>query len=129
MKRTYRVRRVTEPNDGPFLRLDMLVDDIVECTLHGINVLIDELPPTRSGDERTQLKVGFHCSRDAWYYFYKILVLLYALTTLHMQVYLMDPRDVEARVSTTATYYLAGFALLYVAGETLPVRQNHFFLG
>jgi hypothetical protein len=48
---------------------------------------------------------------------------LYALTVLHMTVYLFDARQLEARSAITATYFLAGFALLFVTGEVLPTTD------
>ena len=42
------------------------------------------------------------------------------LTMLSLHVYLFDPVNISDRVATTATYFLAAFAMLYVVSDSLP---------
>jgi hypothetical protein len=62
----------------------------------------------------------WHARRDANYYFMKVISPVCMLTMLSLHVYLFDPVNISDRVATTATYFLAAFAMLYVVSDSLP---------
>ena len=73
-----------------------------------------------SGSERTIIEVSFHVARNSAFYVWKVMLPVYLLTLLSFQVYAFHPAELEARVNTTATYFLAAFAMLYVVSGDLP---------
>jgi hypothetical protein len=109
-----------DSKEGGLIKVTMDTEHIPEFHLHGISAQIWEMPPNDAGSERTQINIGFHVSRRSMFYFWKVLLPLYLLTLLSFQVYVFHPRELEARVNTTATYFLAAFAMLYVVAQGLP---------
>eukprot|EP01051_Picozoa_sp_SAG22_P016867 SAG22_NODE_2481_length_2528_cov_2.864553_2_plen_87_part_00 len=69
-----------------------------------------------TGSERTKISVSFHLPRKAGFYMYKVLLPLYMVNALSYQVYFFHPSEHSNRVGTTATYFLAAFAMLFVIG-------------
>ena len=69
---------------------------------------------------RTEITIAFHVGRDANFYLIKVLTPVFMLTMLSLHVYMFDPSNISDRVATTATYFLAAFAMLYVVSESLP---------
>ena len=49
-----------------------------------------------------------------------MLLPLYVVNALSYQVYFFHPSEYESRVGTTATYFLAAFAMLFVIADLLP---------
>ena len=101
------------------MRLDRF-QQIPEFELHGVSSRIDEKLPNEAGSERTEITVSFHISRDSTFYFQKVLSPVFMLSVLSLHVFLFDPTNISDRVATTATYFLASFAMLYVVSDLLP---------
>ena len=72
--KSYRLRKVCQPGEGNWLRLN-LTNTIPEFELLGMSTMINELPPNVAGSERTRVSVTFHVSRKAGFYMYKVRTL------------------------------------------------------
>lgn len=116
---TYKVRRVCRPDEGHVVSLSMRTDSF-EFKMHGISTSVTETPAVREGEVMTLIDVDFVVSRDHMYYMWKVMLPLVLLTFFSFQVFLFHPRALSQRASTSATYFLAIFAMLYTLGEGLP---------
>jgi hypothetical protein len=117
--KSYRLRQIREPGEGNWLLLGWS-GLIGEWTLHGVSTKIVEEPPLAMGMEGTKLPVSFHVTRNSAYYFWKALLPLYLLTALSMSTFHFETDNLDSRVGTVSTYFLAAFAMLYVVGAALP---------
>mmetsp|Transcript_74685 Transcript_74685/g.211004 ORF Transcript_74685/g.211004 Transcript_74685/m.211004 type:complete len:409 (+) Transcript_74685:64-1290(+) len=117
--KTYRVRHIREPGEGKWLNL-LWDGGIEEWNLHGVSTRILEKPPNPQGQEHTDVPLSFHVTRKSGYYFWKALLPLYLLTALSMSTFHFEVDNLPDRTATVATYFLAGFAMLYVVGASLP---------
>lgn len=123
--RTYRLRKVGKPGpsgelrvEGKWIRLDKL-HSIAEWTLRGISYRLVEKEPNDAGLESTNVHLSFHVTRNAGFYWWKVLAPLYMSFVLSLQVFNFDPLDMSDRVATTAVYMLAN---LYVWNQDLYAR-------
>ena len=110
--KTYRLRKVGRPapdgkprNEGRWIKLED-VGSIAEWTLRGISHRIEEREPNDAGSERTAIHLSFHVTRNASFYWVKVLFPLYMSVVLSFQVYIFDPFNLSDRVATTAVYVL-----------------------
>eukprot|EP00937_MAST-01D_sp_MAST-1D-sp2_P007260 g7260.t1 len=63
---------------------------------------------------------GIVIRREFWYYFYKVILLMWLITVLSAATFLFSPAHFEQRINIAATMFLATAASLYVAGADLP---------
>jgi hypothetical protein len=117
--KSYQLRQVQESGEGHWLNFRWS-GQINEWALHGVSTVIKELPPDATGNEFTAVNVNFHVTRKSAYYFWKALLPLYLLTILSMSTFHFATDNLDSRVATVSTYFLAAFAMLYVVGATLP---------
>jgi hypothetical protein len=123
--KSYRVRQTQELGEGKWVDLRWS-GMIAEWTLHGVSTNIQELPPNAvSGPDDTFVSLSLHVTRNSAYYFWKARLPLYLLIALSMSAFHFETDNLEARVSTVSTYFLAAFAMLYVVEAALP--KNDFF--
>lgn len=115
----YSVQMISRPGEGDFISAKWS-GRIAEWTLHGVSCSIETLPPDQNGQEEIEVKLRYHVSRRASFYFWKALLPLYLLTVLSFSSFEFDVLDLSSRNDTTSTYFLAAFAMLYVVGEALP---------
>ena len=118
--RTYRLRQIREPGEGEWL-VRYWDGKVQEWDLLGVSTLINERPPNAFGAETTYVTLSFHVARKSSFYFWKALMPLYLLTALNLFSALSFETDnLSDRIATTATFFLAAFAMLYVVGSSLP---------
>ena len=70
------------------------------------------------------LTFGIHVRRKHWYYFFKVVVLMWLIVLLSFPTFLFGFEELEQRVTLTATMFLATAATLYVVGSDLPKTER-----
>jgi len=69
-------------------------------------------------------RFGINIRRKYFYYFMKVVLLMWLIVLLTMPTFLYEIEEVEQRMALTSTMFLATAATLYVVGQDLPKTEN-----
>ncbi|GMH92329.1 hypothetical protein TrVE_jg2597 [Triparma verrucosa] len=117
---TYTIRSVEEgAREGNWCTLDWSTK-VHEFRLHGLSTNIEEQSTDSNGAQMNYVNISFHLSREAGYYFWKVLLPLWTLTILNFTAFEFDTADLSDRMGFISTCFLAGYAMLYVVGDSIP---------
>jgi hypothetical protein len=75
-------------------------------------------------DGNSSITWGITVRRKHWYYFFKVMLLMWLIVMLSLCTFLFDPSELEQRMNLTATMFLATAATLYVVGQDLPKTEK-----
>jgi len=118
--KAFRLRPICRSGEGswgPELKWDGAIS---EWELRGVSAELEAGPPSSFGTSSERVRLSIHVSRKYAFYFWKALLPLYMLTALNLTALAFEVDDLSDRIATTATFFLAAFAMLYVVGASLP---------